>query len=440
MEKFKFEDPITAQAVLRNAMRVVLYPAHFLLRIVIRLLHLISIPTVFLILTIMTIYLVINLSQVEQVVEAVENKISDGMKIIAPIVVALGVLSWLIKYGKKTLSKIWTMVQDILLPWSDWVPGLFVKKSLSDTWQNSARRILPDIGMTIINNTKLIFTSLALGIALYCTYLPIKQLDQWQSQIKSRLGDGHVRKGNDSNPVVALDQWQVNVDESLKQIASRVGDREAGSFIWVVPPRVPALFNKGTVFSMVYQSNGDLKSKTGICPDSLMLNWLKLLRNAIDKCPRDADPRLLLEVQSFSSSAPVLVNGNRDNSRKLNCEIANQRAEAVLHLMTTKSEDSFKPEACRTVLEDWRRWGRKEGSLCTREKKKFHFGVDDKLNFDIVYSPWQDPENMANARPVDNVTEDSWRFLEAELFNRAVQIVVKNDACWRDEWTQRLGQ
>ncbi len=190
-------------------------------------------------------------------------------------------------------------------------------------------------------------------------------------------------------------------------------------------------------FLLVYPPQGDLESKKGICPadSSLNLEWLKFFKKTFSEHSKDG--RMKLKVQGFASSAPVLLNGDTTESNSLNLEIANQRAEALIYFLTTEPYDSIK---CKSALDNHSRWGREEGKPYTRgrpdtlEWKDSSFTVTyadspcvqwKKSHFIVTYKPWQNYDDMVNAKPV----QDKKR-LDLEFLNRSVQIIIEEGDCW----------
>ncbi len=187
------------------------------------------------------------------------------------------------------------------------------------------------------------------------------------------------------------------------------------------------------VYSLVYPPQGDLDSKKGICPDNEefhTLEWLTKFKSAITQCAENGS-RVKIDVTGFSSIAPVATANGYGSSGLLNCEIANQRAEAVMGFLI---EDGYQ---CKAFLED-SLWELPENKLCTRKMDEISFGGDRGLAYDVTYRPWQNYEQMKRARPVNDGTLVGVRRYASEFLNRVVQITVENDACWRGEWKQRL--
>lgn len=203
-------------------------------------------------------------------------------------------------------------------------------------------------------------------------------------------------------------------------------------------PSTSYRFKKGTQFSLFYRE-GDLKTKKGICPEGSNLEWLKLFKTAILDSPKDKDRRIKLKIQGFASVAPVPVNGiiNDKQSDSLNCEIANQRAEALIYFLTTEPYDSTK---CKTALANDGRWGREVGKPYTRGRpdtlawKETDFAVtyDDPPhvqwegpNLTVTYKPWKNYKEIKPNKPMENPREGKERQLDSEFLNRSVRIIIE---------------
>ena len=98
----------------------------------------------------------------------------------------------------------------------------------------------------------------------------------------------------------------------------------------------------------------------------------------------------------------------------LNCEIANQRAEALIYFLMLPDSISYYPEECKKALNDSLIWASVKSD-----------SIWDGQGFTVTYKPWESHEKMAQAKPV----QDSLR-LDLEFLNRSVQIIIKGGDCW----------
>ena len=206
------------------------------------------------------------------------------------------------------------------------------------------------------------------------------------------------------------------------------------------PKRI--VFKSHTIFPVVFVSNADLDTKRGICLDTdsdsedhSMSIWLEKFKDSISKCS-DKNKQLQLEIWGFSSIAPVSINGDYSSSDLLNCEIANQRSEAVLSfILADLSPDHsyFKDKSCAEVV-GGTHWSSDSSELCKRKRKEFSYTVEyaENANLNLVYKPWYSYEDMRKNIPVNDGTFES-RIPNLEVLNRSVFIVVKNNSCWQPE-------
>ncbi len=241
---------------------------------------------------------------------------------IIALLFGIGLFSFLlpkfIKDIKKSLSHMKEKIVEVLR--DKWWPKIDIQKSLRVTWCCYFARIWPSIKETFAQSQKLFFALLLLCIILVCGYISVKELNQWQKNVKDSL----VGIRTDTANLILL--------------------RSSG-----LSPAY--LSEKGDTISLVYPPQGDLISKRGICPEGGNLIWLQLFKQAILKCSEDS-----LKVQGFASAAPVRVNSDTTKSDSLNCEIANQRAEALIYFLTLDDPKSYTLEKCKDALNDSLIW------------------------------------------------------------------------------------
>ena len=371
------------------------------------------------------------------------NPAKEDLNIIMIIALlsSIGLFSFLlpkfIKDIKKSLSQIIEKIVEVLR--DKWWPKIDIKESLKVTWYCYFARVCPSIKETFAQSQKLFFALLLLCIISVCGYISVNELNKWQENVKDSLVG--IR----------------TVTDTIKTVTDTIRTDTANLMILRSSGLSPAyLSGKGDTISLVYPPQGNLNSKKGICPEGDNLIWLKLFKQAILKCAEDSLRKqrpMKLTVQGFASAAPVFLNGDTTNSNSLNCEIANQRAEALIDFLTLPESIRYTEEGCKAVLDSSRIWGRVENKLCIREMpdtvrwKALHFDVKIdttesrlRLNFamsdsnsvkqkgkgfNIAYQPWQSYDEMKRAKPV----QDSLR-LDLEFLNRSVQIIIEEGDCW----------
>ena len=261
---------------------------------------------------------------------------------------------------------------------------------------------------------------LLVGVALAFTHLSFKKTDK---AVQTSV--------NQSLTQVVLNEVFV---QNMQNIVEGVSDSfEARHHVYFFDSAKSwPSFKKGTVFSLVFPPEGDLRSKEGICPSDTAIDWMRDFRAALATCPRaqGGDGKMLeLEVKAYSSIAPVRADGSYDRSDLLNCEIANQRASAVAHMLVARGEEYLTEDYCEQKLQISQA-KRKPGALCTGTEDMAEIPAGP--NFELIHTPWKSYRDMHRARPMDDGTREKRR-TEAEFFNRVVQIIFKNDACWRPD-------
>ena len=326
------------------------------------------------------------------------------IKTLISAIISLGGLAYLITKSKKTIRTARDAIKENLAIdcGKDWVPK-FETTQIETT--ERLRKTWKYVECTFSKTWGAFKSSIALVLSMMILVLV------------SAVGYMQVREGV---------EWQKEVIENQKEVMKKVDgirERPAVQQVWIVT-------ESPVVFSLVYPPHANLDTKEGICPDEYNRKWLKLFKNAIRECAKRESP-LKLEVRAFSSVAPVAVAGNYDQSDQWNCEIANQRAEAVVGFLTSTEE--INEEACETILAN-SKWRHREREPCTRQITEIQFGSGDELPVDVIYRPWQQYKDMIDVRPVNDGRVGHQRIHELEFLNRVVQIIVKNDSCWREEW------
>lgn len=209
----------------------------------------------------------------------------------------------------------------------------------------------------------------------------------------------------------------------------------------------------GGVYSIAHVKQGSLRDGSGIClDDHVSLPWLRTFKTALEECAEKMPGcRPTVIVRGFASNAPVGVPemtggdvGGGLSQAKLNCEIANRRAEEVVHFLVQK-DDGYKCQACekckvceacdkyeayekcKACQYEVQLFGKRE--LCKREETSYEFGQG--LAFNVSYKPWRPPEEMVKEKPADDGELEGERRHKVEFFNRAVQLTLSNYGCDR---------
>ena len=277
----------------------------------------------------------------------------------------------------------------------NWLPMI---DSLSETQRCYIAKAPLSIKKVFFNALMLVCALWIGHIIFFFLYLPINALDDWQNEVVRKLD------AIPSDPKTWRDSVTINLDNIRTDTANLMLLRSSGHSPFYLSTE------KGTIsFLLVYPSQGNLDSKRGICPEGDNLIWLTLFKRAFSKCSKDE--QMNLKIQGFASAAPVRLNGATTNSDSLNCEIANQRAEALIYFLMLDDPKSYTQAKCKDVLE--KRYA-KSGSTW------------DAQGFKMNYKPWQNYAEMdsANTKPI----QDNLR-LDLEFLNRTVEIIIEEGGC-----------
>ena len=225
------------------------------------------------------------------------------------------------------------------------------------------------------------------------------------------------------NSAEDLSIWQQDITKRLDTLEKQHATSERNFAAWQDQVKgmhsqpAKTLEEPLVVYSLAYPEQGRRKIKAGICPDSRASEWLNEFKAAVVEYSRDSQdgPRLQLEVRGLSGVAQVTEAACRNRSDQCNCDIANERAEAVVGFLT--SDDS-----CTDVLNE-QRWESPGNDPCLRPKKEFKLSTQH--GFDVIYRPWQSYEEMMRHKPINDGSSDGKRRPAVEFLRRAVQIMVK---------------
>ena len=390
-------------------LKLLLYPIHFLLRLLARILLIVFTVAPVLI----PLYAVTEIwTYAWHWVESEVPRHSQAIIGLIFLLSSLGLLANFLKQQWTTMIKaLWAIVYKI---WSaiaddEWMPGLDIKESLEDTWSENFSRLWSNFRDMVVASWRLVTAaSLFLPVCLV-VYLPIQDFKEWQERIEARQ-KRIEEKIQEPRPVVVVDGTE----------------------------DVQYVFEKNQTFVLAHVEDADIESRAGICLDAGHQEWLTEFKKAIEQCA-DSGPRPELEVRAFSSTAPMAL-GGRDTphgSALANCEAANQRAEAVVEFLLGRPRERWVcGSAGRVAVGSFENGG---GQLCQRLDsagdlvEEFTYGEAEGLQFDLSYKPWRTHEAMTAEKPADNGVLPGPRRYDAEFLNRAVHVTLKNDACKKTE-------
>lgn len=385
--------------------QLILFPIHFLFRIVARTLLLISTLGAALVLPLLVLYALIALKNKdiwnEDIWEKLIQAFSGNMGLFA-VLGALGILAAVVgKTWKAILSSLATIGTEVWgLFATGWVPNpvLDFRASLSTTWTENVARIFPNAKKILISSGQLIIAIFLLLALVLLAYV---------STTAENLHRAHVTS--------LLEKPPPHV------VVVRPDDRIASY-----------LFQKGTVFSLAFVEDAVPKTGAGICLTKHHKTWLRKFKKAILKCPQES--KIELEVMGFASASPVQVagvegGGNSPSSDALNCEIANSRAEEVIDFLISDAGDSFECGAGEDRrLDDGGRYGRK--GICKRSPEELEFPIGPDGSVKISYKPWPSHDQLASNKPVDDDDrERALRLYDVEFLNRSVHLRLSEGAC-----------
>ncbi len=385
-------------------LKLLLYPIHFLLRVLARSL-LIVLTTGFVPLLLFVVAYIwvcawkwLQSGDWETVVGVAET-IS-----LITLLSGMGLLANFLKQKwetiKKSLRDIFGIARSVIVD-GEWIPGLDVGESLTRTRDENLSLIRPSVkDMSVASWQFLKASSLLLTVSMFA-YLPIKDFKDWQERIEGKV--------EQPSPIIVTDSAE----------------------------NVQYFFEKDKTFVLAHVEDADLESREGICLDDGQQRWLAEFKKAIEHCA-DSGPRPELEIRAFSSTAPMALGGRVTprGSALVNCEVANQRAEAVVEFLLGRPRERW---ACGSdggiEVGSFENGG---GQLCRRldsagKDEEFTYGATDGLKFDLSYKPWKTHEAMTAEKPADNGVLHGPRRYDAEFLNRAVYVTLKNDVCKKTE-------
>lgn len=335
---------------------------------------------------------------------------------------------------RSSLSRLLSDFAEVMrLPW---IPVLEIRESLTTTWKQITDTY-PKFRETAKSSVRLVQSILLLAVLFALMFhTDFIEAAKFQSYVENKLETIEKYQAEfRTSQINMIGKMEVMANQHA-DLAEKFDKHEKDSASGTEDPASPSPGPSEQVhvmYQLVYPPHGDLDTKNGICPDGQeyhSLEWLGMFKPAVRQCA-GGEERLKLEVAGFSSIAPVAMAGGHESSGLLNCEIANQRAEAVVGFLI--EEEYHCEEFLRSSL-----WERPENKLCTRKMDEYRFGREHGLPYDITYRPWQNHEKMEQSRPVNDGTLGGDRRYPSEFLNRGVQITVNNDTCWRDQWKQRI--
>lgn len=382
--------------------RVLLYPVHFALRILARL-----------VLIVAAIVPLVGLAFLgclfwEEILDGARS-LAEGTllaKIVAFIffaglfVVILKGIGQLVLIALQLVGK--TMMEALR---GEWLPGWKIWPSLKGTWGDYIAKVPRTVLRTIGSACLVALAALAIGVLAWAAYPLVKPKIVEPGAVEPRIVDRYV--------VVVVD---ANDDRAKETVIEH--------------------FRTRAVFSLTYLKDAQPQVGDGVCLEEGHKAWLRMFREAIVECTkieRSRSPKATkqestpakyvptFDVEGFASVAPMQWS---DGDGKLpNCEVANRRADAVASFLA--DEEKYKEKwACPEVGDDFKLTPK----LCTGEEKVYKRSLDG-IDYRVRVRGWSDPEQMEDKKPADDGALPDDRRYRVELLNRAVHITVPENFC-----------
>ena len=360
------------------------------------------------------------------------------------LLASLGVFAILFSKSTKQIKEGLRNIDNLIVKVirQEWHPGMEIGQSLSLTWSCYIKESPAYAKETFCHSQRLFSALLLVCIICAVGMIPIKATKTWQASVDGRLDS--LRTKADSIAIADIEEWRKNVTIELNDIENDT----APLLLLRTSGHSPAYLSEtGSKISLVYRPQGNLINKKGICPEGNNLRWLQMYKEAVLRCSEDSlrhKQLIELRVRGFASAAPVRTNGDVTRSQADNCEIANQRAEAIIHFLTFDENKEYTTAECITSLNEDQRWGRIAGNLVTRgrpdanawKESRFGLAYDDSHrvnwrgpNFIVTYKPWQDYEEMDRRKVANDGSHETPR-LDLGFLNRAVEIYIVGGDCW----------
>ena len=362
----KVSRPKSLKETFTESLKLAAYPMHFAIRMVVRFLLLVAmlLPVLFsLILIVFSIalFLVAILAWSPELLKSHEvfsilnisslnNWINDNTILIkiTTLIIFIFLIWFLIEELKNdvanSISNIKAKIVKVVQ--GRWVPEMNIRKSLSVTWQCYIAKFWLFLKEMHIESKKLFVAVLILCIISFCGYIidtkltdeTPPDLNEWQASVREKLDA--IKGKTDNIAISEVNTWRKNLTSTLGYIKKNI------------EPSISYSLKKNAQFSLYYEE-GNLETKEGICSEGSNLEWLELFKTAISDGSKDR--HLKLKIQGFASIAPVRVNDDTTLSNTLNCQIANERAEALIYFLTLPDSTSYDPKKCKDDLDDGHR-------------------------------------------------------------------------------------
>ena len=390
--------------------RVLLYPVHFALRILARL--------VLIVVAIAPLVGLVLLGYLfwQDILKGAHSLAASAMLPSAVrFLIAVGLFVVILKaMGQLFLMAIRLLGEAMMdaLP-GDWDPGWEVWSSLEETWGDYVAEIPGTFLRTLGSACLVALVALVVGVLAWVAY-PLTKPRVVEPIVQQGIVDRYV--------VLVVDANDGRAKETVKEH-----------------------FPTGPLFSLTYLKDAQPQVGDGICLEEGHKAWLRVFREAIVDCVKLERSRSskgpkqgstppyvpTFDVKGFASVAPMQWS---DGDGELpNCEVANRRADAVASFLA--DEEKYRANwACEEVGDDFKLARR----LCTGDEKVYERSLDG-IDYRVRVLGWSDPKEMEDKKPADDGALPNDRRYRVELLNRAVHIAVPEDFCRVSDSTRRGG-
>lgn len=311
--------------------------------------------------------------------------------------------------------------------WRVWVPFAEVRESLVGTWRDNIAKIPHNLTLSAKRNALLTAVAV-LGAFIVAVTIPFvlrdTKVDRYVWVVTAEPRDDATQQDPGS---------QETEDPPTATPEAATPSEPATPPPIGTQPVLEAHMRNGTVFSLTHLKDAQpMEDGKGICLNKSQQAWLREFRTAIAACVGAergngaGGPVRQFDVTAFASVAPVKSSGVA--SAKLNCEIANRRADAVGAFLADEIEYKSKWD-CDSVKADF---GAEDNHCAANPSDRSyqdyagsHYGA----KFNVRVHRWRSPDEMKNGKPADDGALPGNRRYGVEMLNRSVHITVPRDFC-----------
>ena len=378
-----------------RAAEILLYPVHFAIRVLARLLLIVAAIAPIVGLIVLTWWFWRELLDWTRF-------LVEGTLLAAAVafLVAAGLFAVVLKEMGRLVLKAFKLVGETVMSAlrGNWNPGLKVRRSFVETWRDYIAKVPGTALLTFGSACLVTLVVFGVGLLAWAAY-PLT---------KPKM----------------VDRYIVVVDANE--------DRGGGA----VKRKIKYHLSTRTIFSLTYLNDAQPQEGYGICLEEGHKEWLRMFKEAIVECVQLERSRTsevveqgatfkrrvpTFDVVGFASVAPM--QGSDHDGAVLNCDVANRRADAVGSFLADEEKYKNKWE-CDAVGSNFR----SARNLCTGPIAVYE-GNFEGITYGVRVRKWSDPERMQGMKPADDGAVPDERRYRVELLNRAVHITVPENFC-----------